>query len=109
MIIEIPRPPSVNGLYRNVAGRGRVKTLRYRTWIRAAGNEINAQRPLEPISGPYVAEITVDKGRADLDGLAKGPLDLLVALGLTPDDKHLQRLTMIHQAGSGCIVKVEAA
>ena len=107
--LTLPRPPSVNALFRNIRGKGRVKTERYRTWLRAAMNEILAQKP-QGIEGPYVVEIRVDKGRADLDNLAKGPLDLLVKCGVTEDDKHLMKLTMVHQPGQmDCTVRVEAA
>lgn len=30
--IDLPLPPSVNALYRNVPGRGRVKTALYKRW-----------------------------------------------------------------------------
>jgi hypothetical protein len=37
-------PPSVNTIYANVPGKGRVKSARYKTWLKAAGWDIAAQR-----------------------------------------------------------------
>lgn len=33
-------PPSTNGLYRNVNGRGRVKTERYKVWLQAVSHDM---------------------------------------------------------------------
>ena len=39
-------PPSVNQLFANVAGKGRVRTGRYRAWAQVAGWQIKTQRPV---------------------------------------------------------------
>ncbi len=86
--ISLPYPPSTNNLYRNVPGKGRVKTDRYRTWLRAAGNEILAQRPMK-FEGEVSLSLTLrrrDGRRRDLSNAIKATEDLLVAHGIIQDD-----------------------
>jgi crossover junction endodeoxyribonuclease RusA len=87
--LSIPHPPSVNSLYRNVPGRGRAKTERYKTWLTAAGWEIRRQRPGR-IEGPYSLTIIVKRKnkRADLGNLVKAVEDILVAHRVIEDDCH---------------------
>lgn len=93
-VVNIPSPPSVNMLFRNVPGKGRVKTKRYLTWQRAAQNEILSQKP-EYIPGPVSIEIVCRRNtRADIDNLAKGPIDLLVSAGVIDDDRNVERLSI---------------
>ena len=97
--LSLPFPPSVNALYRNVSGRGRVKTERYKTWLRAAGNELLAT-PLGqrvPIEGKFILTVLAgrpDKRIRDLDNLLKAPLDLLQAHGLIKNDGLAQSITV---------------
>ena len=93
-MISLPFPPSVNGLFRNVRGRGRVKTQRYLTWLSAAGWDVKGAKPVE---GPYRLAITLkrpDKRHRDLDNHAKAISDLLVEHGVTPDDSNMQELVI---------------
>ena len=80
-IYWLPRPPSVNALYRNVVGKGRAKTKLYKTWIKAAGWELDSQGAVA-ISGPVSIDIAVSEvggpKTEDLDNKAKAILDLLV-------------------------------
>ena len=98
MMFTIPYPPSTNTLFRNVPGRGRVKTARYKTWMRAAKNEIMAQRaglgPF-PIACPvdFTLEISLERKGSDLDNRLKAPIDALVAAGILQDDKFIARLS----------------
>ena len=96
MRLTFPYPPSTNSLYRNVAGRGRVKTERYKTWGRAAGNEILTQKRAK-ISGPVELRIVVErkKGRnIDISNGAKGIEDLLVSMCLIDDDRNVQKISI---------------
>jgi hypothetical protein len=43
-IIELPIPPSVNALWFNAPGRGRVRTDEYRAWLKEAGWLLKEQR-----------------------------------------------------------------
>jgi Holliday junction resolvase RusA-like endonuclease len=104
----MPKPPSVNGLFTNVPGKGRVKTTRYLTWIRAAINEVRSQK-VGPVSGPVYVDITVSKRRsnADIDNLIKAPLDLLVSEGLIDDDRHVERVSCAWgDIEQGCQVEI---
>lgn len=87
LLTRISVPPGVNGMFFNVPGRGRVKTTRYRAWRTAAGWEALAQKP-KPVRGPVEVTITIEDGasKGDIDGLIKGPLDLLVDLNLIDGD-----------------------
>jgi crossover junction endodeoxyribonuclease RusA len=94
--LKIPPPPSVNALFANVAGRGRVRSARYRQWATQAGWMLQSQRALWPaiVAGqPYsvALRLPVDY-RSDIDNAAKGPIDLLVSLGIVPDDRLMVEL-----------------
>lgn len=77
--INLPFPPSVNNMFVNVRGRGRVRSDRYLTWSVAAGWDIKAQH-VAHIAGPVAVTLAIEekKGRRDLDNLCKPVLDLLV-------------------------------
>ena len=88
IVLDLPMPPSTNGLYRNVPGRGRVKTQRLNTWLRAAGHDINRQ-PCQRIIGDYSLGIYInppDRRRRDIDNHIKAISDLLVEHRLVDDD-----------------------
>jgi crossover junction endodeoxyribonuclease RusA len=91
--LDLPLPPSVNALYRNVPGRGRAKTQAYRTWENAAGWEVRAQAP-QPIAGPVVMRLTFqwpDRRRRDVSNYVKATEDLLVEHKLIEDDSECAR------------------
>jgi crossover junction endodeoxyribonuclease RusA len=84
----LPYPPSTNTLYRNVSGKGRVKTAKYKQWIDEAGFVLMFKH-LPAITGPYVLQIDLfqsDARRRDIDNGIKAISDLLVAHGLVEDD-----------------------
>jgi crossover junction endodeoxyribonuclease RusA len=96
-VFHLPLPPSVNALYRNVRGKGRVKTKHYRTWLKAAGWEIIAQKGrMAKIMGPVQVTIYAVKPkrgrRRDLDNLTKALLDLMVAHEIIEDDSNVQSI-----------------
>lgn len=86
MRLTVPRPISVNNMFMN-AGKRRVITRKYQEWRQQCEAAILAQSP-KPISGPVRIRIQLaDTGRSiDTDNCAKGYLDVLVRLGLIPDD-----------------------
>lgn len=94
--IQLPFPPSTNSLYRNVQGRGRVKTEKYKDWLLRAGLIVSAQlKSNERIEGPYGLRLRAyrpDKRRRDLSNLLKATEDLLVALGVVEDDSLCQSI-----------------
>ena len=87
VVLDLPFPISTNRLWRPAAGR-MVKTARYRTWRRAAGNEINRQRPGR-IEGAFHCRITLELklGRKiDGDNGVKCVLDALQENGVIDND-----------------------
>ena len=78
----ISTPPSVNSMYRNVSGVGRVKTSAYKKWQAAELLALMAQRA-KPVETPVsISIIRPSKCKADADNTLKGVLDLLVAGGI---------------------------
>jgi crossover junction endodeoxyribonuclease RusA len=90
----LPYPPSTNTLYRNVAGKGRVKTAKYKQWIDEAGFVLMFKH-LPAITGPYVLQIALfsaDNRRRDIDNGIKAISDVLVKHGLVEDDSLCKEL-----------------
>lgn len=86
MTLRLPVPPSVNSLYANIPGVGRITTVRYKRWKKEAGWQILIQKP-NRVWGPYKLAITVpQKMRGDIDGRLKATIDLLVTHRVTMDD-----------------------
>lgn len=89
-------PPSVNSLFRNVAGKGRVRTKRYREWASASGWACNGRGA---VSGPFTIAIILSRHKrrknADLDNHGtKAILDLLVSHKVIDDDSLAERITV---------------
>lgn len=93
-VIQLPRPISVNRLWANVPGKGRVRTKDYRTWLRAAGWMIKAAHPKQ-MTGDCELTLTVtDAYRGDLDGTLKATLDLFETCGVVKNDRQFRKLTI---------------
>lgn len=94
----IPEPPSANNLFRNVPGKGRVKTERYNIWMQAAAWDVllenNKPRKVETLTGPVEISIEMGKCRGDIDNRNKAVLDLMVKCGVIADDKQVQLLVI---------------
>ena len=76
--VQLPFPISTNRLWRPVRGR-MICTARYRTWKRAAGNEINRQK-LGRIKGPFNVSVVLQRKpgkNPDADNCLKCVLDIL--------------------------------
>lgn len=96
---SVPVPPSLNMCFSNAAGRGRVKTRAYRAWIQEAGYLLKAQRPGK-VEGPYQVIIRLPQKLAgDIDNRGKPLIDLMVSHQVTPDDRHLHKLTIERTPG----------
>lgn len=91
-LLELPAPPSVNKMYRNVPGRGRVRSAEYVDWAAMAGWKLRAQHP-STIAGNVIVVIGVEREArmmgADIDNRIKALLDLLVEHGVIEDDKRV--------------------
>lgn len=94
-------PPSVNEMFANVPGVGRVKTAKYRAWRKAALNEamlgmIGKRR----IKGLFTATIWVTANNgSDIDNRVKACLDLCKTVGAITDDKRCIALHVYRVAG----------
>lgn len=111
VIIGLPFPPTVNSMFRNVAGAGRVRAREYVTWSREAGILLNTQRPCR-IDGPVSIRIDLcphDQRRFDIDNRVKPVLDLLVEHRVIPDDTDniVRRITVerVYDAAD-CVVTI---
>ena len=73
-------------MFANAPGIGRVKSRRYRTWIKEAGWLVRSQR-VGQICGPVKIEIVIsNNARGDGDNFIKSLVDLAVRNGLIEDD-----------------------
>lgn len=108
---EIALPPSSNGAYAN-AKRGRIKTQKHKDWKLCAGWEIKAARP-PTFPGKYLFSILLpEKMRGDVSNRVKLAEDLLVELGVTPDDRHAIGVRAVRSAAvpnGRAVVQVESA
>jgi len=110
---DLPRPPSVNAMFRNVPGVGRVRASAYRTWFKEASEEMMLQRVGQPVPKPPVAVsicLPDSNGKSDLGNYEKAIGDCLVSMGVIPDDndKYVRKITLEVGAPKGrCIVRVE--
>jgi crossover junction endodeoxyribonuclease RusA len=85
--IDLPIPPSVNNLYKNVPGKGRVRSKNYKRWQRAAYPLIAQMKRPEvfPVSVLIVVSGKVNM-RRDVDNFAKAITDAMVNCGILPGD-----------------------
>lgn len=89
-------PPSTNSLFFNVKGRGRVKSTKYRAWIKGELLALIAQRA-KPVTERAAVSITIPKAtRGDADNRIKPTMDLLVRAGILTDDsgKHVGSISV---------------
>lgn len=95
---SMPYPPSLNNLFANVPGRGRVRAKRYRVWANAAGWELKEQGPLPRMKGPVGVRVELtppDRRKRDLDNVGtKAVLDLLTELEVIEDDSLVEEIFM---------------
>jgi Holliday junction resolvase RusA-like endonuclease len=108
-LTKLPVPPAANNLFFNAGSGGRALGPRYRAWRAAAGWEARLQRPPR-VRGPVAIAITVEEGasRADLDNLAKAPIDLLCELQLIEGDHRevIREVTLRWGAVEGLSIEV---
>lgn len=85
----IPTPPSVNQAYKNVPGRGRVKTKSYSDWIYVAVQSIRSQK-IRPVHGYHIPVIGIERSSlsADVDNRLKLTLDALGKAKVIDDDRY---------------------
>ena len=83
----IPAPPSTNALFKNVPGKGRVRTTHYLDWQASALAALRMQR-VKNVDGPCFVVLGVERHslQADIDNTAKATFDLIVKGGVLSDD-----------------------
>lgn len=98
--VELPVPPSVNVAFRNVPGKGRVKTADYKIWCNAAADILAVKVPKRcRVAGKFEVAINLPaKMKGDLDNRVKGILDALVKSGLIDDDRFMEELHVCRRA-----------
>jgi crossover junction endodeoxyribonuclease RusA len=114
---DIPMPPSVNSMFKNVPGKGRVRTKEYRAWSHEAGWMLIAQRNQhhrhQCITGPIeigVAAYKPANKKRDLDNILKAVCDLLTNTNTIADDSQIVAINARWvDAGVPCTVTVRPA
>lgn len=111
VILMLPFPPSLNGLYRD-GGRGkRPKSAAYKEWEAEADFQLMQQKPLPYFDNPVMLTLHLgkpDKRKRDPSNYIKAPEDKLVAAGVLQDDE------LVHDVRArwddtvqGCLVEIE--
>lgn len=101
----VPLPPSTNALY-VYAGKRRIKSAAYDTWLERAGWTVKAQLP-KPVEGRVRVLIEAPLNlRRDIDNAQKPVLDLMVKLGLIGDDRLVDDLRIVRTKGGEMVVSV---
>ncbi len=98
VMLDLPRPISVNRLWRTTKGGGWYPSAEYKAWKDEVGLIANANR-IGCVSGPFAATIRIKaRWRGDIDNVAKGLLDVLQALGVIQNDKLAQKIVIERSA-----------
>lgn len=80
-------PPSLNGAFRNLRGKGRVKTKAYKKWREDAVLWLRLQKA-PAFTGPVSVSITLPLAtRGDADNRLKAALDALQDAGVVANDR----------------------
>lgn len=105
--LVLPAPPSVNEAFRNVPGKGRVKTKVYDAWHSHASWRIRLQKP-GTIIGNVMLLIGVERisERADIDNRIKLILDVLVSQKVITDDRYVTAFAACWQPSANKIARV---
>lgn len=111
LVLTMPVPPSVNSAWRNVPGKGRVRTGAYKVWATAAGWALKAQRIVGGFDGPVSVAIECrrDRSTSDIDNRIKPVLDLLTTHGVLTDDRLVVRVSAEWAAVEECRVTITPA
>lgn len=110
MKLALPLPTSVNNMYRNVPGRGRVPTGDYQRWQKAAMDAMWTQK-WSAVTGPVELIITLEPlRRYDVSNRIKACEDFLVKMGIIADDNHqiVRRVTVQIGDIEGCEIEVRS-
>lgn len=103
LVLNLPLPPPANNMFVNVAGKGRVRSGKYKRWSIAALKLAWLSKPqggFPLFDGPFNVQISVPtKMRGDVDGRIKAIPDFLKKpAGIITDDKHMQGVSIARDA-----------
>jgi Holliday junction resolvase RusA-like endonuclease len=102
-------PPSVNEMYANVPGKGRVKSQRYRNWLSAARWTLKAQGARVQSGDKTLSiEIGPRNRRSDVSNRLKAVEDSLVGVAIE-DDRFITRATIGWAPIEGVRITIEDA
>jgi Holliday junction resolvase RusA-like endonuclease len=107
--VEIPTPPGLNNAYENTGGNGRRKSAKLKKFYAdATAALVNYGKRLDAETYRATILVTRENALSDIDGKAKFALDLLVKLGIIPDDRHCEKLTIewryLHAPGTTVVL-----
>lgn len=108
MLFTVPVPPSTNHLFANIPGKGRVKSAEYKQWISTAGwlaKTATVGRPA--LKRCAVTYRVPENGRRDLDNYAKPLGDMLQAVGVIENDKHIRKIVIEWWEGDQVQIEIE--
>lgn len=106
VILTVPKPPSLNKLWRHEHGR-RKRSAEYAAWLREAGWEVKRQYTGRPaISCRFNIEIQVPISRRDTGNWEKPIGDLLEMCGVVTNDGNAHRLTVTPMQREDCAVAI---
>ena len=107
-------PPPLSACYNNIAGRGRVKSKKYKAWI---VEQMYADQMLRCYSDPLikvpvklvVAIYKPDRRKRDLDNLWKPICDLMVSCKILEDDSliHDERMFWTPHSHRPVVINIE--
>jgi len=115
--ITLPFPPSVNDMFVNAPGKGRVKSKKYASWTTEAMWSIKSQK-IKPIEGEVsisIGLVAPNRRPMDADNRVKAILDAITGAGVIQDDNNrfVRRLSVEWlPSGEPCTViiqQIEAA
>jgi crossover junction endodeoxyribonuclease RusA len=111
MEFELPLPPSVNRLWRNIGNRT-ILSREARVYRQTVKSILQCER-IETLVGPIAVDILVfppDRRRRDIDNFPKALLDSLQHAGVFVDDSQIERMSIERREvipNGRVIVKVE--
>lgn len=105
-MITLPLPPSVNSMFRNVPGVGRVRTSDYKSWERKASAALTFASWEMP-GRPYTVTLRFNVNhQSDIDNRVKPVLDLLVRHKVIDGDQWVNALHVYRDRSiEGCTVE----
>lgn len=83
----LPEPPSTNALFKNVPGKGRVRTSLYQDWLMMAITAMRQQR-VPTVDHRCIVILGVERRslQSDIDNRLKAALDAMVKADVLADD-----------------------